>query len=108
MLNVIILIGRLTRDPELRYTQTGKAVATIRIAVDRGGEAGTDFIDVVVWERQAENAANYLRKGRLVAVQGWLQIREYEKDGQRRERAEIVANQLRFLDRSAAERVTGA
>jgi single-strand DNA-binding protein len=108
MLNVVVLIGRLTRDPELRYTQSGKAVANLRLAVDRGttnpqGERETDFIDVVVWERQAESVANYLQKGRLVAIQGRLQIRSYEnQEGQRRERAEVVANQVRFLDRAPA------
>lgn len=107
MLNTIVLIGRLTKDPELRYTQSGKAVATLRLAVDRGtsnpqGERETDFIDVVVWERQAETVANYLQKGRLVAVQGRLQIRHYEtQEGQRREKAEVVASTVRFLDRAA-------
>jgi single-strand DNA-binding protein len=105
VLNTVVLIGRLTRDPELRYTQTGKAVATLRLAVDRGttnpqGERETDFIDVVVWDKQAETVANYLQKGRLVAVQGRLQIRNYEtQEGQRREKAEVVANSVRFLDR---------
>ncbi len=105
MLNVIVLIGRLTKDPELRYTSSGKAVATLRLAVDRGttnpqGEKETDFIDVVVWERQAETVANYLQKGRQVAVQGRLQIRSYEtQEGQRREKAEVVATSVRFLDR---------
>jgi single-strand DNA-binding protein len=105
VLNHIVLIGRLTKDPELRYTTSGKAVATLRLAVDRGttnpqGEKETDFIDVVVWERQAETVANYLQKGRLIAVQGRLQIRSYEtQEGQRRERAEVVASQVRFLDR---------
>ena len=103
MLNSIVLIGRLTKDPELRYTPSGKAVATLRLAVDRGttnpqGEKETDFIDVVVWERQAETVANYLQKGRLIAVQGRLQIRQYEtQEGQRRERAEVVASQVRFM-----------
>lgn len=106
MLNHIVLIGRLTKDPELRYTTSGKAVATLRLAVDRGttnpqGEKETDFIDVVVWERQAETVANYLQKGRLIAVQGRLQIRQYEtQEGQRREKAEVVASQVRFLDRA--------
>jgi single-strand DNA-binding protein len=106
VLNQVVLIGRLTKDPELRYTPGGKAVATIRLAVDRGttnpqGEKETDFIDVVVWERQAETVANYLQKGRLIAVQGRLQIRQYEnQEGQKRERAEVVANQVRFLDRA--------
>lgn len=105
MLNNIVLIGRLTKDPELRYTQSGKAVATLRLAVDRGttnpqGEKETDFIDVVVWERQAETVANYLQKGRLIAVQGRLQIRSYEtQEGQKREKAEVVASTVRFLDR---------
>ncbi|HYF78579.1 MAG TPA: single-stranded DNA-binding protein [Symbiobacteriaceae bacterium] len=105
MLNHVVLIGRLTKDPELRYTTSGKAVATLRLAVDRGttnpqGEKETDFIDVVVWERQAETVANYLQKGRLIAVQGRLQIRQYEtQEGQRREKAEVVASQVRFLDR---------
>lgn len=105
MLNTVVLIGRLTKDPELRYTPSGKAVATLRLAVDRGttnpqGEKETDFIDVVVWEKQAETVANYLQKGRLIAVQGRLQIRQYEtQEGQRREKAEVVAQSVRFLDR---------
>ena len=106
MLNSVILIGRLTKDPELRYTPSGKAVATIRLAVDRGtvnhqGEKETDFIDVVTWEKQAEACANYLQKGRLVAVQGRLQIRQWtNEEGQRRERAEVVATTVRFLERA--------
>lgn len=105
MLNTVVLIGRLCKDPELRYTPSGKAVATLRLAVDRGttdpqGNKETDFIDVIVWEKQAETTANYLTKGRLVGVQGRLQIRQYEtQEGQRREKAEVVAQQVRFLDR---------
>jgi len=104
VLNSVILIGRLTRDPEMRYTPSGKAVANMRLAVDRGtvnqqGERETDFIDVVVWERQAETVVNYLQKGRLVAVQGRLQIRQYTtQEGQKREKAEVVATTVRFLD----------
>jgi single-strand DNA-binding protein len=113
VLNVIVLIGRLTKDPELRYTSSGKAVATLRLAVDRGttnpqGEKETDFIDVVVWERQAETVANYLQKGRQVAVQGRLQIRSYEtQEGQRREKAEVVATTVRFLDRGQDAGMSG-
>jgi single-strand DNA-binding protein len=116
VLNTVVLIGRLTKDPELRYTTSGKAVATLRLAVDRGttnpqGEKETDFIDVVVWERQAETAANYLQKGRLVAVQGRLQIRQYEtQEGQKREKAEVVASTVRFLDKgtdAGGERTSG-
>lgn len=103
MLNKIILIGRLTRDPELRYTPGGKAVATFTLAVDRSfqsdGEKQTDFIDIVVWEKQAETVANHLTKGRLVAVEGRLQIRSYEaKDGTKRRAAAVAAQQVRFLD----------
>lgn len=114
MLNTCVLIGRLTRDPEMRYTNAGKAVATMRLAVDRGttnpqGEKETDFIDVVVWEKQAESVANHLAKGRMVAVQGRLQIRQYETDGgQKREKAEVVANTVRFLDRGDAPASGGA
>lgn len=105
MLNSVILIGRLVRDPELKYTPAGIAVASFRIAVDRPftnqqGEREADFIDVVVWRREAETVANHLTKGRLVAVQGRLQVRSYEtSEGQRRRVSEVVANSVRFLDR---------
>lgn len=107
MLNVVVLIGRLTKDPELRYTPSGKAVCQFRLAVDRGtsnpqGEKETDFFDVVVWEKQAENCANFLSKGRLVAVNGRLQSRQYDaQDGTRRTVIEIVARDVRFLERKA-------
>lgn len=104
MLNTVILIGRLTRDPELRYTPAGVAVCHISLAVDRPftnqqGERETDFIDVVCWRQEAERVAQYLVKGRKAAVQGRLQIRSYEtQDGQRRKVAEVVADTVRFLD----------
>jgi single-strand DNA-binding protein len=107
MLNRIILIGRLTRDPELRYTPTGVAVASFTLAVNRPytsaqGERETDFIDIVVWRRLAETVSGHLHKGRLVAVQGRLQVRSYEtQDGQRRRAYEVVADDVRFLDRPA-------
>lgn len=103
MLNKIILIGRLTRDIDLKYTQSGIAVASFTLAVDRGfknanGERETDFIDITVWKQQAENCANYLSKGKLVAVEGSLQIRSYETaDGQKRKVAEVVASNVQFL-----------
>lgn len=106
MLNRVILIGRLVADPQLRYTQTGTAVANFTIAVDRpflsqSGERETDFIDIVTWRKQAEIVANHLSKGRLVAVEGRLQIRSYDdQNGIRRKAAEIVADQVRFLDRA--------
>lgn len=105
MLNSVVLIGRLTRDPELRYTPTGVAVGGFSVAVDRPftnqqGQREADFIDIVVWRRLAETCANHLGKGRLVAVQGRLQVRSYEtQDGQRRKVAEVVADTVRFLDR---------
>src|SRR5690606_23279083 len=103
MLNRIILIGRLVADPQLRYTQNGTAVANFRIAVDRPfsnqqGERETDFIDIVTWRRLAEVCANNLGKGRLVGVEGRLQVREYEHEGQRRRQAEVVADNVQFLD----------
>lgn len=103
MLNRIILIGRLTKDPELRYTPNGVAVARFTLAVDRNfknqqGERGTDFINVVVWQKQAENCANYLFKGKMAAVDGRLQIRSFDgNDGQRKYVTEVVADTVRFL-----------
>jgi single-strand DNA-binding protein len=106
MLNKVILIGRLATDPELKYTPSGVAVTSFRIAVDRrmapneSGEKETDFIDIVAWRQSAEFAANYLNKGRLVAVDGRLQIRNWvAQDGTKRKTAEVVAYDLRSLDR---------
>lgn len=106
MLNRIILIGRLTRDPELKHTGSGYAVANFTLAVDKpyvgqDGERGADFIDIVVWRKLAETCANHLAKGRLVAVEGALQIRSYQaQDGTNRRVAEVVADNVRFLDRA--------
>ena len=88
MLNRVILIGRLTRDPELKYTPSGTAVASFTLAVDRfrnnaQGERETDFIPIVVWQKQAENCANYLGKGSLAAVDGRMQVRFLDKKGER-------------------------
>lgn len=108
-MNHIILIGRLTKDPELRYTPNGVAVSNFDLAVDRpttnaNGERETDFIRIVAWQKTAENCANYLKKGRLVAVEGRLQIRSYEtQDGQKRRVAEVVANFVQFLERANQE-----
>jgi len=105
MLNCVVLIGRLTKDPELRYTPSGVAVASFTLAVDRSwlnqqGEKEADFIPIVVWRKQAENCANYIGKGSLVAVQGRIQVRTYEaKDGQRRWVTEVIADNVRFLDK---------
>jgi len=104
-MNVVALIGRVVADPELRYTPNGVAVTTLRIAVDRrfksqSGEKETDFFDVIAWRQSAEFAANYLSKGRLVAVQGSLQQRSWvQQDGQKRSKIEVVADQLQGLDK---------
>lgn len=104
MLNKIILIGRLTADPQLRYTTNGNAVTNFTLAVNKSfvgqdGERGADFIDVVVWRKLAEACANHLAKGRLAAVEGRLEIRSYEdQQGVRRKAAEVVADNVRFLD----------
>lgn len=99
-MNKVIIVGRLTRDPEVRYTQTGKAVASFSVAVDTGyGEnKRADFIPVVVWDKLAEVCGNNLTKGRRVLVEGRLQIRDYEKDGQKRRAADVVAQNIEFLD----------
>lgn len=109
MMNLVVLIGRLTRDPEMRYTPQGVAVTRFTLAVDRPvanaqGEREADFIDVVAWRKLAETVANHLHKGRLVAVRGRLHIQSWEgQDGQRRRRAEVVADDVRFLDRARVD-----
>lgn len=102
MLNKVILIGRLTHDPELRYTPSGTAVCRFTLAVNRRyNREQTDFIDIVAWRGLAENCANYLGKGRLAAVDGSIQVRTYEtQDGQKRKVTEVVADDIRFLDRA--------
>lgn len=103
-MNKWIGIGRLTADPTLRYSQQGIAVASFTLAVNRmrtnaQGEREADFIPIVVWQKQAENCANYLTKGSLVAVEGRLQVRSYDgKDGKRWV-TEVVAENVRFLDK---------
>lgn len=101
-MNHVVLIGRLTRDPELRYTHSGgNAVANFTLAVDRpfSKNKETDFIPIITWRNQAENAAKYLAKGSQVAVEGRIQVRQYEdKDGKKRTATEVVANSVRFLD----------
>lgn len=102
MLNSVVLIGRLTKDQELRYTSNGTAVSTFTLAVERpfsgnNGEKETDFLNIVVWRQAAEACANYLKKGRLAAVEGRIQTRNYEKDGRKVYITEIVAETVRFL-----------
>lgn len=102
MLNVVVLMGRLVADPELRHTPNGIATCTFRIAVDRnfvraGEERKADFIDIVVWRQTAEFVCKYFRKGNLIAVEGSLQTRNYEdKQGNKRTAYEVVANNVSF------------
>lgn len=104
MINRVVLVGRLTRDPEMRYTQSGIAVTRFTLACDRpfsgqDGKREADFIDCVVWRKQAENVSKYLSKGSMAGVDGRLQISSYEgQDGQKRYRAEVVADSVRFLE----------
>ena len=105
MLNRIVLMGRLTRDPELRHTQTGTAVASFSLAVDRDfkdrntGEKATDFIDIVAWRQTAEFVSRYFTKGRMAVVEGRLQIRDWtDKEGGKRRSAEVIADQVYFGD----------
>lgn len=102
-MNKVILVGRLAQDPEVRYTQSGKAVASFTIAVNRfsgGGQKEADFIPIVAWEKLAETCGNNLTKGQRVLVEGRLQIRSYEtNDGQKRRVAEVIAATIEFLER---------
>lgn len=102
MLNRCVLVGRLTRDPELRYTQSGKSVCSFSLAVDRpyrdaDGQKQTDFINITVWGKQGENCANYLAKGKLAAVDGRIEQHSYEKNGQKVVSAVVVADAVAFL-----------
>ena len=105
MLNKIFLMGRLTRDPEMRHTQNGTAVASFSIAVDRdfkdkqSGEKVTDFVDIVAWRSTAEFVDKYFSKGRMAVVEGRLQMRDYtDRDGNRRVAAEVVTDNVFFCD----------
>ncbi len=109
-MNNVVLIGRLCADPELRYIPSGVAACSFRLAVDKGlskdkkqemeskGQPTADFINIVVWGKLGENCANYLAKGRLVAIQGRLQSRSWETENGRRYVTEVVANQVQFLE----------
>ena len=109
MLNKIFIMGRLTRDPELRRTQSGTAVTSFSLAVDRdyksqSGEKETDFIDVVAWRSTAEFVSKYFTKGRMAVVEGRLQIRDWkDKEGNNRRSAEVVADNVYFGDSKRRE-----
>jgi len=102
-MNRVELIGRITRDPELRYTSSNIATTRFTLAVNRpfqgqDGQQGTDFINIVVWRKQAENVKKYVSKGSLVAVEGRIQTGSYEKDGQRIYTTDVVADSVQFLE----------
>lgn len=103
-MNKIVLLGRLTKDPEVRYTSTSKVVAQFTLAVDRpyskDKQREADFIPVVIWGKQAEICGNYLSKGQRVLVEGRLQIRSYDaKDGQKKYVTEVIAEHFEFIER---------
>ena len=105
-MNKVMLIGRITRDPELRYTSSNIPSVRFTLAVNRpfenqNGERGTDFINIVVWRKQAENVKKYVSKGSLVAVEGRIQTGSYEKDGQRIYTTDVVADNVQFLESKA-------
>src|SRR5690625_3491173 len=103
IMNNVVLIGRLTADPDLRYTPSGVAVANFTLAINRpfkqDGEYQTDFINCVTWRKQAENLASYVKKGHQIAVNGMIQTRNYEgKDGKRVYVTEVMAESIQFLE----------
>ena len=104
MINRVVLVGRLTKDPELKYTPSGVAMARFTLAVNRtfkdaSGEQQADFINCVVWRKQAENTANYLKKGSLAGVEGRIQTGSYEgQDGKRVYTTDVVADSVQFLE----------
>ena len=98
-MNNVVLIGRLTRDPEVRYTESQLAVARFSIAVDKNGkDKGADFPSIAVFGKQAENCEKYLNKGRKVAIQGHIQTGSYEKDGRKVYTTDVVADRVEFLE----------
>nr|DAM68705.1 MAG TPA: Single strand binding protein [Caudoviricetes sp.] len=111
-MNKIILLGRLTRDPEVRYTSTGKVVCQFTLAVDRPfanqeGQRESDFIPVVIWGKQGETCGNYLTKGQRALVEGRLQIRSYNaKDGGKRWITEVIADHFEFIECKATSDIT--
>ena len=107
--NSVQLMGNLTRDPELRNTASGAAVCSFGLAVNRKFKQGDDwkteacFVDVTVWAKQAENCAKYLNKGSLVFLEGRLNYQTWEADGQKRNKLEVVANNVQFLGQKSGE-----
>ena len=96
-MNVAILMGRLTRDPELKYTSNGKAYTTFTLAVQKTKDEA-EFIDCVAWEKTAENIAEYFRKGNRILIQGRLSVNSYEQNGEKRKFTRVLANTFEFID----------
>ena len=98
-MNIVTLIGRLTRDPELKYSQSGKAFCKFSVAVTREyNRDEADFINCVAWDKRAETIAEYLRKGRRVALQGRLSVRSYEQNGETKWITEVIVDKFDFID----------
>lgn len=98
-MNHVTLLGRLTRDPELKYTQSGKAFTKLSIAVTREfNRDEADFINCIAWDKRAETICEYLRKGRRIALQGRLSVRQYEKDGETKWITEVIVDKFDFID----------
>mgnify|MGYP000885812030 CR=1 FL=1 len=111
MINRVVLVGRITRDPELRYTQSNIAVVSFTLAVnrmfaDQSGERQADFIQCVVWRKQAENLARYVSKGALLGVEGRIQTRTYESDQGTRYITEVVCDSVQFLESRTEDQQT--
>lgn len=113
MINNVVLVGRMIRDAELRYTQSNQAVATFTLAVNRNfknqsGEREADFINVVIWRQQAENLANWAKKGALIGVTGAIQTRNYDnQQGQRIYVTEVIANSFQLLESRSSQNQSG-
>lgn len=103
MINQVTLVGRLTKDPELRVTTEGNSVVTVTLAVNRNfrnqkGEIEADFVQCTLWRKMAENLSLYCKKGALIGITGRIQTRNYENEGKRKYVTEVIAESLRFLD----------
>ena len=96
--NHVVLVGRLTRDPEIKFATSGTQIATFSLAVDRGKDNEADFVNVVAFGKTAEFIGSYFAKGRLVLVEGQLRIEKYQKDGEMKTAAKVVANNVRFME----------
>lgn len=100
-MNKVTLLGRLAQDPEIRYTNNGKAVTNFTMAVDRGKDKGADFIPVVFWDKTAETIGNYVKKGQRLLIEGRLQVRSYENtNGEKRRVTEVVGNYMEFIEKA--------